>query len=240
MKKERNRFVFSWGRAIRLTAAAAVAVALLITGLTFWPATGNPDPEKPGIIAMPGVLKVYACEIESIEAEDLSHYELTDSKGFYQMITNPLISGRMCMPLTFRVPEDYFGKCEVTFEISSDYEGFFQNTILKNGESIMLDSRSLSDVMRTISSEVGDGGDFFLDIIIRADGMIAGYGVVSFCFCGPVSYAYEFSTVCFPAVDGQFQNIAIEYVLEQIDAYKQAKVPGEGAEYIRQVQSEKK
>ena len=103
----------------------------------------------------------------------------------------------------------------------------------------MLDSRSLSDVMHTIFAEVGDGGEFYLDIMIYADGILVGYGVVSFCFCGPVSYAYEFSTVCYPLLDGEYQNISTEYVMEQIEAYKQAKVPGEGANYIRQVQKEK-
>ena len=219
-------------------AAVAAAVAILVTALVFWPeSTGT---EEPGIIAVPGVMKVYACDLEGMSTEKLPDYELTDTKNFYRMISNPLLSGNFFTSLSFQIPEDYFGECEVTFEITSDYAGFCQDTTLRNGENIGLDSRSVSDVMRTIFAEVGDGGEFYLDIMIYADGYLVGYGVVSFCFCGPVSYVYEFSTVCFPMVDDQFQDVSTEYVLAQMEVYKEAKVPGEGAEYIRQVQEEKK
>ena len=236
VEKDQNKVGFAWRPAVRVATAAALMVAILIGAIVFWPVE---DSQEPGIIAVPGVMKVYACELDDADAETLQKKELTNDWNYYQMITNPLLSGRFCMPMTFKIPEDYFGDHEVEFEILSDYEDLFQNVWVKNGESILLDSWSLSDVMRLIYSEVGDGGEFYLDIVIRADGNVVGYGVVSFCFCGPVSYAYEFSTVCYPMQDGQFQDVSMEYVLEQMEAYKQTKKPGEGAAYISQTQKEK-
>ena len=217
---------------VRRAAAMAAVVALFLTALYFWPGGGD------DIISMPGVMKVYACELDNVELENVDHFELTESRNYYQMVTNPAVSARFVLPLTLQIPDDYFGDMKVTFEITSDYASFFQNIRLENGESIMLDSEALVETMHSIYADVGDGGDFYLDIFIYADGKIAGYGVIAFCFCGSISYVYEFSTVCYPVVDGRLQEISKEYVLEEIKAYKQGKIYGAGAAYIRQKQEE--
>lgn len=214
-------------RAIRRWTALAACLAIFFGGLAYWPSGGD------SIVVIPGVLRVYACDLDDAEIE---RYELTDDKNWYQLVTHPAESATLYSPLSFQISEDYFGDREVTFKITSEYEGFFQNTSLNNGECIFLDSRELYGPFDSIYKEVGRDGDFYLDVFIYADGKLAGYGVVSFCFCDGASYVYEFSTVCYPPVDGQLQEVSEEYVLNAIEAYKTEKKEGSGASYIRQMQ----
>ena len=118
--EDKKPIPFSWRPVIRWVTAVAVAAAIFFGALVFWPEGG--DPSQPGIIAVPGVMKVYACELEGMSTEKLPDYELTDTKNFYRMISNPLLSGNFFTSLSFQIPEDYFGECKVTFGIFSEYE----------------------------------------------------------------------------------------------------------------------
>lgn len=233
MKKDKKQFVFSWGRAIRLTAVAAVVVALLITGLTFWPATGNPDPEKPGIIAMPGVLKVYACDTEEAEKLSFEAFELTDTIDSYNRIWMPFVSLKMGygIPLTFQFPDDVFTKLE--FHITVEYGKFSlkipegekylgDEAIIQNGETVIWRGGKLSEAAEII----GRDNEFFAYILIFAESHIVGYGIIRFAYYAgedgmlPTFIAENFSTVYFPLVDGQYQAVTEEYVYQQIEANK--------------------
>lgn len=214
---------------VRVAACAAV-LALLLTAL-LWPNETITDDGKGELVVVPGVLKAYACDLEEVAAEEKEKYELDSTKPFMYAIHIPALNIDVGSPITFYVPETYFENAEITFEISSNYENFCKKQTLKNGDSI----RFKKVPYKEIQADIGEKGNFYLDIIILADGKIVGYGVISFCFYFyNATFAFEFKTVCYPYVDGELQDISEAYVLEQIEAYKQSKVHGEGYEVIHQ------
>lgn len=214
---------------VRVAACAAV-LALLIGAMFFWP--GEIKEENGQIVAVPGVLKVYACDLEGADVteDELKKYELSNDTPFLLALYNPLISAsNFALPLTFHISGDYFGASELTFKITTEYGEFSENLhdpanyrnqiTISNGGKLYFSGKSLLDAAK----DIGEEQSFFADIVIYADGKIAGYGIISFCFKGATCYAHEFTTVCYPRLDGQLQEISEKYVQQQIAEYKQQK-----------------
>lgn len=222
-------------------AVCAAVLAVLLSAL-LWPTEITVEDGR--IIAQPGVLKVYACDLGEMEQpEALIEHELPEDKYFMRalwrvgvMETQVPSFGR---PLSFQIPEEYYGEMEITFLLSSTQAGFCEETILANGEAIYLSLGLDPKIKSQIHREVGEDKNLYLDILIYADGEIVGYGVISCCFYALNCYAYKCTTVCFLPVDGKLQNVSEEYVYEQIDAYKLAQIEGEGTEYIRQLANQR-
>ena len=188
------------------------------------------EPAQKEIIETAGVLKLYACDAKNVSGDNIEQYELSSDKPFLLALWNPLINAsNFALPLTFQISEDYFGTAEITFDICSEYGGFgqkpndyenYRNQItLAEGNQLYFGGDSLWNA----ATDIGEGKSFFADIIIYADGKVVGYGVISFCFKGATCYAYEFTTFCFPSVDGQLQDVSEEYVQLRIEEYKQKK-----------------
>lgn len=234
VEKEQKKAGFTWRRGLRLAATAAMLVAILIGALAFW--SGETDPDEPGIVAVPGVMKVYACEIDSATEEDLEKFAITDKRdGFFVTIHLPAVSATFRMPISFVISENYWGERDIRFQTVSEYAGFFENLTIANGDCVIIDSRKIAESVYAVRDQVGVNGEFYVDILIYADEEIVGYGVLSFCFINGDCYAYEFYTECYPMTDGKMQEITMDNVQERIRTYKQAKVPGEGAEYVRRI-----
>lgn len=214
-------------------ASIAVACLVLLAGLLFWPAGNTGEGEQ--IVALPGVMKVYACEIDSTTEEDLEKYAITDKReGFFATIHLPAASATFRMPISFVISENYWGESEITFRTVSAYEGFLENLTIANGECIIINSRAIAEPVYAVCDQVGINGEFYVDFLIYANEEVVGYGVLSFCFVDGNCYAYEFYTECFPMIDGKMQEITMDNIQERIRTYKQAKVPGEGSEYVRE------
>ena len=188
------------------------------------------EPAQKEIIETAGVLKLYACDAKNVSGDNIEQYELSSDKPFLLALWNPLINAsNFALPLTFHISEDYFGTAEITFDICSEYGGFGQKPndyenyryqiTLAEGNQLYFGGDSLWNA----ATDIGEGKSFFADIIIYADGKVVGYGVISFCFKGATCYAYEFTTFCFPSVDGQLQDVSEEYVQLRIEEYKQKK-----------------
>lgn len=227
-----NKRKWNAGQILWRAAAVAAAVAILVTAFAFWPTSDEPE-----IIAMPGVMKVYACDLETTPATELEEYAFPEDDFRWRAVWKVTGGSNFGRPITFCIPEDYFGDAEVTFAISSECEGFCDDMILKNGETISL--KNQMDTMERINfaSKYAEK-DFYLDIIVYADGKIVGYGIMSFYMSengGGVCYAYKCVTVCFPMLDGQYQDVSEEYVWQQIEVYKQAQPEGQGAEFFRKL-----
>ena len=182
------------------------------------------------LVKMSNVLKVYACNTKNVGGENIAQYELSSDKPFLLALWNPLINAsNFALPLTFQIPENYFGAAEITFDVCSEYGGFGQKPndyenyhdqiTIAAGNQLYFGGNSLWNA----ATDIGEGKSFFADIIIYADGTVVGYGVISFCFRGATCYAHEFTTVCFPLVDGEYQEVTEEYVWEQIEEYKKLK-----------------
>ena len=219
-RKKKSRTM--WRRAT----AAAVALVILVTALVLW--SVNDEPE---IIAVPGVMKVYAAEIE-LTSESEVIYQALIGGGINS--ENPVwvpytsVAG-FGIPLTFSVPESLWGDVEITFEVSAEY-GYFRDNKMNGqnlGSSIVLDNREKVYWRGTsiidIAEEVGENGKFYADIIIYADNHIVGYGIVAFAYVDWSCIAYDAATIGFPMVDGEFQHVTEEYVWDKIMEHKKEK-----------------
>ena len=197
-------------------AAVAAMLAIVLT-VTLWPrrtASGE-------IITAPGIMKVYGYDWEENQDVDvLKKYELTSNEDYFMTIYNAAISANWKRHFVFQVPEDYFGDAVVTFDVSCEYKEFCDDITVGNGKGIVFDSWQLAKPLGEIRKEVGDGS-FYLDVVIRADRNVVGYGIIAFCFDELSCKAYRFETVCFPLVDGQYQEVTEEYVWSQIAQCKQ-------------------
>lgn len=222
---------------IRVAACAAVLAILLTTLL--WPGRETANGE---IIEAPGVLKVYACNLETTSEDALSEYELMENEFSWRAVWCATIQDahydvpHFGRPITFRMPKDYYGAAEVTFSVSSEVKDFCKETVLSDGEVFYLTKQIDTMTKHNIWQKYAEQ-DFYLDIIIYVDGKIAGYGVMSFYMNGSNAYcyAYKCATVCFPLVDGELQDISEEYVWQKIDEYKQTQPQGQGAEFFRKL-----
>lgn len=205
---------------LRIAACAAVLILVLL-GLF------GPFGAEAEYVTAPGILKVYAYDGTT---EDTLQNEMTSGVSSYLPVWSPYMNVA-CGGIKFHfwIPDDYFGDAEITFEITVEQGGFFEtnnithplgnHVTIGNGEYIYWDGISIGQ----IKEAVGDGGSFFADILIRADGKIAGYGVMEFTYCEetfPACVAHGFKTVCFPMVDGRLQDVSEEYVFQQIEEAK--------------------
>ena len=226
VEKEKRTVSFGWKHAVRLAAMVAVA-AILVGVMAFWP--GSSDPEKPGIIAMPGVLKVYAAETELTETDDV----------IYQTPIGGVVNSEMAVwmpftsvagfgiPLTLCVPESLWGDAEITFDVSAEYGYFLDQKMdtknlgsdikLGNSEKVYWRGESIFD----IADAVGENGVFYIDVIIRADERIVGYGVISLVYTEYACMASAAVTMGYPLIEGEYQDISEEFVLEQMKGCKQ-------------------
>lgn len=223
---------------IRAAACAAV-LAILIGAVLFWPGTLTGDGGQ--IIAVPGVLKVYACDLEATPENEVQEHIFSEDSFLWRAVWAASIQDgdettpHFGRPITFEMPKDYYGSAEITFEISSTTEGFCKKTVLKNGEAFYLTKQV--DVLTKIRlmQEMGDK-DLFLDVLIYADGRIVGYAVMNL-YMHPdgYCYAYKCATVCFPMVSGEYQEISEEYIWQRMDEYKSTQPDNQGAEFFKKL-----
>lgn len=237
----------TWHYVGRVAAVAALA-AIMVAVWALWPR--NPGPgnqlDKPTVgatmptelppetlpktfFAAPGILKVYGSSKVDATEEELKQYEMTDGIGSYgEVIT---IGGGISkgISLLFRFPEDYFGESKISFVVSADYGRFLtadrtskETVVVENGGIIWWKYGSLKEI------EENREGRFYANVIIYADGKAVGYGIIDFCygidnFNAPIFWTTGFTTVCYPLVDGEYQDVTEEYLWEQIAAHKKMK-----------------
>ena len=212
---------------IRVTAVAAT-VAILLTAL-LWPGkTADGEP-----ITAPGILKVYAYDITNgNDLEEMKRYEITNDTSVsvndkHLPIWSPYLGIVTMIPYTLQVDNQYYPDMEITFDVSVNCGRFFLNRgtmnlgskfTVDNGTVIHWDGGAIWEVKEAVAAD----GDIFADIIIRADGSIVGYGVIEMKYeedetlCHPE----KCFAVCFPMINGKFQNISEEYVHQQLMEYK--------------------
>ena len=179
--------------------------------------------------AAPGILKLYSYTQQSVPAEELEKYEVKDGVNTYKPYWMEYNRG---MPLTICLPPDYFPRATVTIKLSVDYGYFFSDGLtdclgkevtINNGDRIYWKAGGEIDKMK----EEINPGIFYMNVLIYADNYVVGYGVIK--MHGHqldgvpyVCYMYSCATMCYPLVDGQFQDISEKYMLDQIQMYKNA------------------
>ena len=223
---------------IRAAACAAV-LAILIGAVLFWPGSLTGDGGQ--IIAVPGVLRVYACDLEATPENEVQEHIFSEDVFLWRAVWAASIQDgdettpHFGRPITFEMPKDYYGSAEITFEISSTTEGFCKKTVLKNGEAFYLTKQVDVRTKIRLMQEMGDK-DLFLDVLIYADGRIVGYAVMNF-YMHPdgYCYAYKCATVCFPMINGECQDVSEEYVWQRIEEYKKTQPENQGAEFFQKL-----
>lgn len=196
-------------------------------------------PQK--FFAAPGILKVYSYSKVGATEEELKEHQITDSVTSYMPLWSPYIN-IICtgIPLLFQIPDDYFGDAKIRFEITADYGCFWtyiageehleqyyddNNMTLDNGAYVYWDG---IDDQRAFIEKVGDGGKFFVDILIYADEELVGYGVITMVYFESNGISFcrmdRCKSLCFPLVDGEFQEVTNAYVAEQMEEYKNAEM----------------
>lgn len=229
---------------VRMAACAAVLAILLTTLLR----PGETKIEGGQIVALPGVLKAYACDLENVEASELEQYALLEGvENSYTSHWSPyldLISAGITM--TFVVDNAELQKHELAVEVSTNYgtlrghhyaekywvEGdleksrenacFGQSGTVDNAEVVYWEGTDLwhsPQREKIISGE----GRVFIDVIVYSEDHIVGYVVLEAVLENPDLFMFGLTlleSACFPMVDGQFQNVTKEYVDQQIAQVK--------------------
>lgn len=226
MKNEERKSI-TFGRVLWKVATCAVVLAIILSVMGLWPA--QVDPETGEIIAVPGVMKVYAAETELTESNnDICQSPIGGVVSSEMAVWMPFTSvAGFGIPLTLSVPESFWGDVEITFDVSAEY-GYFldqkmnaknlgSNITVSNSEKVYWRGESIFD----IADAVGENGVFYIDVIIRADEAIVGYGVISLVYKEYACMAYSAVTMGYPLVGGEFQDISEEFVLEQMESWKQ-------------------
>lgn len=225
----------TWKIVSRVAACAAV-LAIMLTAL-LWPAKNGTDENT--IISAPGILKVYACELDDVDPAQLAEYALivgdTSYKSTYSPIVNLACGGST---LSFLTEEEMLEGHEITYDISINY-----GEIRKSGNKYPLEDKNVTigngdtvywtvdEVIKMISTDYTTEmvkektSGVYADVIIKADGNIVGYAVFEMVCTLPEIYFFNsilLRSVFYPKVDGEFQVITDEYVAEQIANTKAA------------------
>ena len=236
-------------RIVGRVAACAATVALVIGMVALmWPReerTGNqlekptsgmtatptlpPETLPQKFFAAPGILKVYGSSKVDATEEELKQYEMTDGIGSYGEVITIGGGQKKGISLLFRFPEDYFGEAKIRFVVSADY-GFVWEKEFQGLDCIEVENGSLVWWRHGRLAEVEESreGRFYANVIIYADDKAVGYGVIDFCFAidnfnMPIFWTTGFTTVCYPLIDGEYQDVTEEYLWEQIAEYKKMK-----------------
>ena len=184
-------------------------------------------PQK--FFAASGILKVYGSSKVDATEEELKQYEMTDGIGSYGEVITIGGGQKKGISLLFRFPEDYFGEAKIRFVVSADY-GFVWEKEFQGLDCIEVENGSLVWWRHGRLKEVEESreGRFYANVIIYADDKAVGYGVIDFCFAidnfnMPIFWTTAFTTVCYPLVNGEYQDVTEEYLWEQIAEYKKMK-----------------
>lgn len=150
-----------------------------------------------------------------------------------------LNSGLPCWAyIQFSLDENCFPGKTITYDVSTNF-GFFRvppdysrlpaYTNLENNKTYGWMTGSLMGFEEILLKD----GAIFVDAVIRADGVIVGYGIFEINGDGEGNFALMRSeTVIFPMFNGNFQVVSEEYVAEKIAELKQTVTPFDWEEKV--------
>ena len=238
----------SIGRIVGRVAACAATVALVIGMVALmWPReekTGHqldkptsgmtaaptlptdvpPETLPQKFFAAPGIAKLYSYTQQSVPAEELEKYEVTDGVSKYQPVWMEYTNARE-IKLTICFPEDYYKDEKISFKVVAPH-GYYMGV---HGEAVIIENGSTSswrpnDDVKNMKETLNPGA-FYVYLLIYAGERPVGFGLMEMsCLTTPAGpYAVTlraFRTICYPLVDGEFQNVTEEYLWEQIAEYE--------------------
>lgn len=220
------------GRRVVRFAAIAAALAILLTAGLWWPTGEESYVTGPGLLTV----RAYALDEGAIsEANSTVLEEGVELPRSYDWSVG--INSVHGIPLHLSFPEDLYPDAKITFAVKvtgGEFETLRQNTLgqsftAENNTTIVWnhlawflnEHKKADDALPDVFSgdDDFDGSQAFVDIIIYADDHIVGYAVVEIYevngSTGVNAYIYNarvLEIVSFPMVDGEFQNITVQYV----------------------------
>lgn len=182
------------------------------------------------LVKLSNVVKLYSYSKANVSEEELAQYEVTDAVAAKQTCwieyTDSVFYG---IKLRFQLPEDYYGDASVSFRLEADWGYYFKgrtclgkNVELEDGTYVSWKPGDDLEKMR----ETLNPSALYLRVLIYADDQPVGFGLLELnCqqLTKPDYYAVallRFRTICYPLVDGQFQNVTEDDVRKEIAVYE--------------------
>lgn len=250
LKSEKKTVSRAWRIATRAAVCAAVVVAIVLTAV-LWPRGEGPgnqlDTPSTGTTAAPtmpttpiaptqtqgyelvmmsNVLKLYSYSQENVSEEELQKYEITDGISTYTPCWMEYTTARE-IKMKFCFPKEYYAGAELTFQVVAPcgyYMGVKGGKVeIGNGE---ISSWRPGDDLQNMKERYNPGA-FYVYLLIYADDQPVGFGLLELSCLTPPGAPYtvtlrRFRTICYPLVDGQFQDVTEEYLWAQIEECEQA------------------
>ena len=222
-------------------AAIAAALAILFTALTFWPFANG---DNNSFIAVPGIMKAYAYEVEDQENVDFT--QLNDYRFWENNVPSwknmyfPL--GNYELAITPVIDEEMYSQFDIRYEVFTNHGvlvGNYHNpeiypsytdailgdyAQIGNGETLYWEGWELTSTgERADEFLISVKEKIYIDVIIKADTHIIGYAVFEIIRVPdayPLLTAVLVKSIHFPMVDGAFQAITEVYVNQQLQNTK--------------------
>lgn len=246
---------------VRIAACLAIVIGLTIA---LWPEEETPGAQlgtptegtteitapsatmQKTFFAAPGILKVYAYDMNGVDLSKMTTYELTEGVVSHPYEWTFAMNSIYGLPLTLRVEDELWKNQPLTFYVETEYGGYYgdiHNAKYKKNENDSV--VSLKDVNLGNAFEVENGETIFWTakeiyaqsaekgispfeflenignviytrIIIRCENHIVGYAMVKITHNEGWYTASVVRSVFYPLVDGQFQQITEEYVRQEM------------------------
>lgn len=164
------------------------------------------DPNRPTIPAEPTA------------AEDLIGERKDDVLLYIPRIWCVAMSSLRGVPIQVEVNEELYPGMEITFEVRASYGELWKGN--ERGKSVMQKNNYCvywTDYDSNVQNALAEDGALFVDVIVRADGYIIGYGICEIGSADGFYFAHSrCEAVIFPVVDGRLQYVSEDYVLDQL------------------------
>lgn len=185
-----------------------------------------------------------AATVPTVPAEPTMPKELVSESRKDGLIYTPhthhyLNSGLPCWTyIQFALDEDCYPGKTITYDVSTNF-GFFRvppdytrSSVYKNLENNKTYGW-MTDSLRGFENVLLEDGAIFVDAVIRADGVIVGYGIFEINGDGKGNFALMRSeTVIFPMFNGKCQEVSEQYVAEKLAEMKQTVTPFDWEEKV--------
>ena len=166
--------------------------------------------------------------VRPTDPEDLISESREDGLLYYPSIMWDAYSVNAKLQLPFALDEACYPGMKITFEISSTVDELlwvFAGEVKPISEIAILENNKTVWRGRMNASEFNlileHGGVMFIEVVIRADGYIVGYGIFEIAADDQSAALMRCETVIFPLIDWQIQEVSEEYVREKIEECKQ-------------------
>lgn len=233
VEKDQKKVGFAWRPAVRVATSVAVVAALLLT-VVFW--RTHEDGGEPGIVAVPGIIQAFACEMTDTENETvLVNYDFNIAAN--AMINNvqyPTIISEHGLGMKIMVNEQTLQDSKITFDLSCQHGSFYTwekmgvsphtQMVVTHGQAVTLENDNYfywrAEKTMLWTEFLDQQGGIYINVIVRADGHIVGYAIFEIIAQDELMQFYGIAmreSVYYPKVDGKFQEITEEYVQSQMD-----------------------